>query len=144
MCNHTTEVSLIHMVKCILHRRRLCIDLYTLRNKVAIAHLKWCAKPVSLSTPESTVLSTLPTWSVLSTFHQENVDCLLYVASFPNVVEVLVKLVRRMMSGGRLEAWHFQWTAALCMHSTNKPCLQTSTWRHSMYEFYQDFHRVRW
>ena len=22
-----------------------------LRNKVAIAHLKWCAKPVSLSTP---------------------------------------------------------------------------------------------
>ena len=26
----------------------------------------------------------------------------------PNEVEGLVKLVRRMMSGGRLEAWHFQ------------------------------------
>ena len=31
-------------------------------------------------------------------------------------VEGLVKLVCRMTSGGRLEAWHFRWTAVLCMH----------------------------
>ena len=33
-----------------------------------------------------------------------------------NAVEGLVKLLRRMTSGGRLEAWHFRWTAVLCMH----------------------------
>ena len=33
-----------------------------------------------------------------------------------NAVEGLVKLLRIMTSGGRLEAWHFRWTAALCMH----------------------------
>ena len=43
------------------------------------------------------------------------------VASFPgllspNAVEGLVKPVHRMTSGGRLEAWHFWWTAVLCMH----------------------------
>jgi len=42
------------------------------------------------------------------------------LASFPglspNAVEGLVKVVRRMTSGGRLEAWHFRWTAVLCMH----------------------------
>ena len=61
------------------------------------------------------------------------------VASFPgllspNAVEGLVKLVRRMMSGGRLKAWHFRWTAVLHARR-DKPCLQTSTWRHSTYEF---------
>ena len=36
--------------------------------------------------------------------------------STPNTVEGLVKLLRRMTSGGCLEAWHFRWTAVLCMH----------------------------
>ena len=36
----------------------------------------------------------------------------------PNAVEGLVKLLCRMTSGGRLEAWHFRWTAVLCMHGT--------------------------
>ena len=44
-----------------------------------------------------------------------------FLASFPglqspNAVEGLVKLVRRVTSGGRLEVWHFRWTAVLCMH----------------------------
>ena len=50
-----------------------------------------------------------------------------WLASFPAFYHLtrwrlgLVKLLRRMTSGGRLEAWHFRWTAVLYMHeqSTN-------------------------
>ena len=47
-----------------------------------------------------------------------------------NTVEGLVKLLHRMMSGGRLEAWHFWWTAVLVHARHDKPRIQTSTWCH--------------
>ena len=80
--------------------------------------------------PNSTFLSPCtPRWPTQHTvwhyaFSQGQVTCITLAAwislvprpSTPNAVEGLVKLLCRMMSGGRLEAWHFWWTAMLCMH----------------------------
>ena len=53
-------------------------------------------------------------WNYLETLKDKH--SLVPRLSTPNTMEDRVKLVHRMMSGGRLEAWHFQWTAVLCMH----------------------------
>ena len=54
-----------------------------------------------------------------------------------NAVEGLVKLLRRVTTGGRLEAW----LITSCTGSATPPNVQTST-GHSTYEFYQAFHCV--
>ena len=56
--------------------------------------------------------AVIPTVSALGGFHC--ITSLVPRPSTPNVVEGLVKLLRRMMSGGRLEAW----LIAPCMHNT--------------------------
>ena len=74
------------------------------------------------ATPSHSLSDSEVTEMDLNTIFNGNVSKTL-LASFPgllspNTVEGLVKLVRRMTSGGRLEAWHFRWTAVLCMHGT--------------------------
>ena len=59
-----------------------------------------------------------------------------------NAVEGLVKLLRRMTSGRRLEPWYFWWTAVLMHARRDKQCLQTSIRRHFTQKFHQAFHRV--
>ena len=112
--SHTTQFTFLYpsyqlLSNSISHSWKIC-TLYSIHMQMFHSHV--------IKFHSYTILHSIHS---MSHFHEISIPSILLSSlvprpSTPNVLEGLVKLVCRMTSGGRLEMWHFRWTAVLCMH----------------------------